>query len=60
MADQTGKTGKTGAADVAIDIRNVWKIFGSRADEAMQAIQSEGLSKQEVLETYNAVVVSPT
>jgi glycine betaine/proline transport system ATP-binding protein len=44
------------AADVAIDIRNVWKIFGTRASEALQAIQQDNLSKQEVLEQYNAVV----
>lgn len=56
MAKKTRKTGRVGDREVAIDIRNVWKIFGSRAGEAMQAIQSEGLSKQEVLETYNAVV----
>ena len=39
-----------------INISNVWKIFGDRADAAMAAIQSEGLGKAEVLERFNAVV----
>ncbi len=42
--------------DTAIQISNVWKIFGTRADEALRAIREEGLGKAEVLETYNAVV----
>lgn len=36
--------------------RNVWKIFGSRAKEAMEAVIKENLSKAEVLERYQAVV----
>lgn len=36
--------------------KNVWKIFGERADEAFEAIQKDNLSKSEVLEKYNAVV----
>jgi glycine betaine/proline transport system ATP-binding protein len=42
--------------DTAIQISNVWKIFGAKADEALRAIREEGLGKAEVLETYNAVV----
>ena len=42
--------------DVVVVCRNVWKIFGDRADEAMAAIRSEGLSKAQVLERYEAVV----
>ena len=34
----------------------MWKIFGSRADEALKAIREQGLGKAEVLESYNAVV----
>ena len=30
--------------DVVV-LENVWKIFGDRANEAMQAIESEGLTK---------------
>ena len=44
------------AGDPAIQISNVWKIFGPRAEEALRAIREEGLGKAEVLETYNAVV----
>ncbi|THH37458.1 ATP-binding cassette domain-containing protein [Aliishimia ponticola] len=36
--------------------RNVWKIFGDRAEEAMEAVRREKLSKAEVLERYEAVV----
>jgi len=42
--------------DVVIEISNVWKIFGDQADEALKAIREEGLSKSQVLDTYNAVV----
>ena len=56
MANRTGQAGRTDHGKIAIDIRNVWKIFGSRADEAMDAIQRDGLSKQQVLERFNAVV----
>jgi glycine betaine/proline transport system ATP-binding protein len=36
--------------------RNVWKIFGDRAQEAMDAVRRENLSKAEVLEHFGAVV----
>lgn len=36
--------------------RNVWKIFGDRAQEAMEAVRRENLSKAEVLERFEAVV----
>lgn len=42
--------------DTVVEISNVWKIFGSRADEALQAVQSRGLTKAEVLTEFNAVV----
>ena len=42
--------------DTVVEISNVWKIFGSKADEALQAVQSRGLSKAEVLSEFNAVV----
>ncbi len=44
------------AADIAIDARGVWKIFGNQADKALAAIHAEGLTKAEVLERYNCVV----
>ena len=43
-------------SNAVVEIENVWKIFGSRADEAMQSIRTEGLPKTEVLERYDAVV----
>lgn len=39
-----------------IELHNVWKIFGARADEAMRAVLSEGLTKAEVLDRYDCVV----
>jgi len=42
--------------ETAIEISNVWKIFGNQADVALRAIREQGLSKSQVLETYNAVV----
>jgi glycine betaine/proline transport system ATP-binding protein len=41
---------------VEIECQHVWKIFGERADEAMEAVRREGLSKAEVLEQYECVV----
>ena len=52
MSNQT----EASSGETVIEISNVWKIFGSQADEALRAIQEEGLGKAEVLETYNAVV----
>jgi glycine betaine/proline transport system ATP-binding protein len=42
--------------DPAIVVAGVWKIFGERADEALAAIKSEGLSKTQVLERFGCVV----
>ena len=36
--------------------RNVWKIFGDRADAALEACRSENLSKTEILERFECVV----
>jgi glycine betaine/proline transport system ATP-binding protein len=40
----------------AVSLRNVWKIFGDRSDEAMRAIASEGLGKQDVLRRFGCVI----
>ena len=40
----------------AIKLENVWKIFGDRSEEAMQAVRSQDLSKSEVLERFDCVV----
>jgi len=43
-------------SDTVIELQNVWKIFGDRDTEAMQAVESRGLSKPEVLEEFSCVV----
>ena len=40
----------------AIQLENVWKIFGDRSEEAMQAVRSQDLSKPEVLERFGCAV----
>ncbi len=39
-----------------IALEGVWKIFGSRADEAMKAVKERGLTKPEVLQEFGCVV----
>ena len=39
-----------------IECRNVWKIFGDRANEALAAIRSRGMGKGEVFEEFECVV----
>ena len=38
-----------------IELDDVWKIFGDRAEEAMRAVKSEGLTKPQVLEKFGYV-----
>lgn len=45
-----------GAGDPVVEVKDVWKIFGKRADEALAAIRQDNLSKADVLEKYEAVV----
>ncbi len=42
--------------EAAIQIQNVWKIFGNTSKEALNAIQNKKISKQEALEKYNSVI----
>jgi len=49
------KTGKQASEDVII-LKNVWKIFGMAAGEAMQAVQERGLGKSEILSEFGCVV----
>ena len=42
--------------ETVIEISHVWKIFGPRADVALQAIRDRGLTKAEVLSEFNSVV----
>lgn len=39
-----------------VEVKNVWKIFGSKADDAMRAVREEGLTKQEIHEKFQCVV----
>lgn len=39
-----------------IKIQNVWKIFGERAQEALDAVRKDNLGKGEVLEKFDCVV----
>ena len=43
-------------SEPAIRLEGVWKIFGTRVEEAMQAINRDGLTKTQVLEQFESVV----
>ena len=43
-------------SETMIEVSGVWKIFGARAEEALEAVRQQGLSKADVLSGYNAVV----
>ncbi|MXW48392.1 MAG: betaine/proline/choline family ABC transporter ATP-binding protein [Gammaproteobacteria bacterium] len=43
-------------SEVVIQLNDVWKVFGDRAEEAIQACINEGLAKPEVLEKFGCVV----
>ena len=42
--------------EAAIQIQNVWKIFGNTSNDVLDAIQNKKISKQEALEKYNSVI----
>lgn len=42
--------------DAVIRCEGVWKIFGSRAGEALDAVRTSGLSKEEIRDRYDCVV----
>ena len=54
-ASQRNITATQKREDVII-LKNVWKIFGLAADDAMQAVQERGLGKAEVLSEFGCVV----
>ncbi len=43
-------------ADAQIECRDLWKIYGNRADEAMKAVLAEGLSKEDVRDRFGCVL----
>lgn len=42
--------------EIVVKASNVWKVFGSNAEQAIQAIKDEGIGKPEVLERFGCVV----
>ncbi len=50
------ESGLQSSEETVLEVSNVWKIFGDKADLALSAIQQQGLSKAQILEEYNAVV----
>ena len=42
--------------ETVVELKGVWKIFGDRSQEAMAAVQAEGIGKPEVLERFACVV----
>jgi len=46
----------TSIDDIVVELRNVWKVFGSRSHEALEAIRRDQLNKAEVLEQFDCVV----
>ena len=43
-------------SDAQIECRDLWKIYGRGADEAMNAVLAEGLSKEEVRDRFDCVL----
>ena len=54
MNSNTPKSFESG--EPVVEVHDVWKIFGKRSHEALQAIEQNDLSKAEVLERFEAVV----
>ncbi len=43
-------------SEILVDCRSVWKIFGTRAAAAIEAVETRGLSKKDILKEFNCVV----
>ena len=43
-------------SQTVIECKHLWKIFGSQANEAMDAIKEKGLSKNEIRDSFDCVV----
>ena len=43
-------------SEQVIELQGVWKIFGDNAEQAMQAVQHDNLTKPQVLEKFGCVV----
>ena len=55
-AGVTPTSSSSESSDCVIEVSGVWKIFGSRSLEALEAIRRDSLDKSQVLERFNAVV----
>ena len=44
------------SCDAVIQCDGIWKVFGDRARQALQAVRSQGLTKDEVRERFGCVV----
>ena len=42
--------------DTQIECRNLWKIYGANAEQALDAVRSDSLSKEEVRDRFNCVL----
>lgn len=49
-------TSQAAGQRIAVECRNVWKIFGDQATEALYASRDGGLTKAQINEQYNCVV----
>ena len=49
-------TSNQGTSDALIEVSDIWKIFGDNAGFVLDQIKERGLSKEAVLDEYNAVV----
>lgn len=43
-------------SDIQIECKNLWKIYGSRAEEALAAVRADDLSKEEVRDRFDCVL----
>ncbi len=56
MAITASGTAPEATARVAVECRDVWKIFGAAPERALSALRAEGLSKAEVMQRFDCVV----
>lgn len=49
-------TGLDSGGRVAVECRDVWKIFGPAPEQALAALRAEGLSKAEIMQRFDCVV----
>ncbi|SDP68533.1 quaternary amine ABC transporter ATP-binding protein [Desulforhopalus singaporensis] len=52
----TGRSSESANSNPVIECRNLWKIYGDRGAEAMEAIKKENIGKEEVLERFGGGV----